>query len=54
MGTEREATPEGQVVYPSLVGGTNWQSPSYDAASGTYYLMTSEAGQKSISDARRI
>jgi alcohol dehydrogenase (cytochrome c) len=43
-----KATPEGQIVYPSLVGGTNWQSPSYDAASGTYYLMTSEAGQKFI------
>jgi len=41
-----KATPEGTVVYPSLVGGTNWQSPSYDAASGTLYLMTSEAGQR--------
>ena len=41
-----KATPEGTVVYPSLVGGTNWQSPSYDAASGTFYLMTSEAGQR--------
>jgi len=41
-----KATPDGAVVYPSLVGGTNWQSPSYDAASGTFYLMTSEAGQR--------
>lgn len=42
------ATPEGQLVYPSLVGGTNWQSPSYDAGSGTFYLMTAEAGQKFV------
>ncbi|MFN0104196.1 MAG: PQQ-dependent dehydrogenase, methanol/ethanol family [Bryobacteraceae bacterium] len=41
-----KATPEGTVVYPSLVGGTNWQSPSYDASSETFYLMTSEAGQR--------
>lgn len=40
------ATPEGTVVYPSLVGGTNWQSPSYDATSGTFYLMSAEAGQR--------
>jgi alcohol dehydrogenase (cytochrome c) len=40
------ATPDGTVVYPSLVGGTNWQSPSYDAAKGVLYLMTAEAGQR--------
>jgi alcohol dehydrogenase (cytochrome c) len=40
------ATVEGTVVYPSLVGGTNWQSPSYEASSGTLYLMTAEAGQR--------
>jgi len=42
------ATPDGQVVFPSLVGGTNWQSPSYEAATGTFFLMTSEAGQRFI------
>ncbi len=41
-----QATIEGTVVYPSLVGGTNWQSPSYDTASGTFYLMTAQAGQR--------
>lgn len=41
-----KATVDGAVVYPSLVGGTNWQSPSYDAGSGLFYLMTSEAGQR--------
>ena len=40
------ATPEGTLVYPSMGGGTNWQSPSYDASSGTFYMMTSEAGQR--------
>jgi len=43
-----KATPEGTIVYPSLVGGTNWQSPSYDPKAGMFYLMTSEAGQKFV------
>lgn len=43
---DARATPEGTLVYPSLGGATNWQSPSYDASSGTFYLMTSEAGQR--------
>ncbi|HZQ45879.1 MAG TPA: PQQ-binding-like beta-propeller repeat protein, partial [Verrucomicrobiae bacterium] len=31
------ATPEGQVVFPSI-GGTNFQAPSYDAKTKTLYL----------------
>ncbi len=40
---EAEASPEGVMVYPG-VGGTNWQAPSYDAATGTMYLAFSEGG----------
>jgi alcohol dehydrogenase (cytochrome c) len=40
---EAEASPEGVMVYPGI-GGTNWQAPSYDAATGTMYLAFSDAG----------
>ena len=36
----------GTVVYPSLGGGTNWQSPSYDASSGWLYLSYAEMGNR--------
>ncbi|MFN0086875.1 MAG: PQQ-dependent dehydrogenase, methanol/ethanol family [Blastocatellia bacterium] len=42
------ATPEGNVVFPSLVGGTNWQAPSYDPASGWMYLFFSESGNRYV------
>jgi len=34
------------LIYPSLVGGTNFQSPSYSALTGLFYLSFSEAGQQ--------
>jgi PQQ-dependent dehydrogenase (methanol/ethanol family) len=41
------SNPEGTFfVYPNLVGGTNWQSPSYSALTGWFYLEFSEAGQQ--------
>jgi alcohol dehydrogenase (cytochrome c) len=41
------ASPEGSIpVYPSLGGGTNFQSPSYDAATGWLLLEYQEAGQQ--------
>ncbi len=43
-----DSTPEGADVYPSLGGGTNWQSPSYDTSSGVLYLSYMEAGNKYI------
>jgi alcohol dehydrogenase (cytochrome c) len=42
------ATPEGNVVYPSLVGGTNWQAPSFDPASNWLYLVFAESGNRYI------
>jgi alcohol dehydrogenase (cytochrome c) len=42
------ATPEGQVVYPSLVGGTNWQAPSFDPASNQLFLMFNESGNRYV------
>ena len=41
------ASPEGTfMVYPTLVGGTNWQSPSYSALTGWFYLEFAEGGQQ--------
>ena len=41
------ASPEGTfLVYPTLVGGTNWQSPSYSALTGWFYLEFAEGGQQ--------
>ncbi|HEY0263926.1 MAG TPA: PQQ-dependent dehydrogenase, methanol/ethanol family [Granulicella sp.] len=33
------ANAEGVVVFPSLIGGANWQNPSFDPASATMYLI---------------
>ena len=40
----KEPTYEGTLVYPSLVGATNWQSPSYDPATGWFIFTYKEAG----------
>jgi PQQ-dependent dehydrogenase (methanol/ethanol family) len=41
---------EGSVlVYPTLVGGTNFQAPSYSAATGLLYLQYAEAGAQFVS-----
>ena len=45
MAPNSQASTEGAVVYPSLGGGTNWQSPSYDPTRGWLYLATNDAGQ---------
>ena len=45
---ESDSTPEGRVVYPTLVGGTNWQSPSYDASSGLMYVVYNDGAQRFI------
>lgn len=42
------ATPEGQVVYPSLVGGTNWQAPSFDPTSHQLFLVFNESGNRYV------
>ena len=42
-----QASPERSIpVFPSLVGGTNFQSPSYDPATGWLILEYQEAGQR--------
>jgi PQQ-dependent dehydrogenase (methanol/ethanol family) len=41
------SSPEGTfLVYPTLIGGTNWQSPSYSALTGWFYLEYAEGGQQ--------
>jgi alcohol dehydrogenase (cytochrome c) len=41
------SSPEGSyLIYPSLGGGTNWQSPSYSPATGWFYLSYQESGQQ--------
>ena len=42
------ATPEGNVVFPSLVGGTNWQAPSFDQSLNSLFLVFSESGNRYI------
>lgn len=44
------ATPEGNIVYPSLVGGTNWQAPSYDPSSNWMFLVFAESANRYIRD----
>jgi len=41
------------VVFPSLGGATNWQSPSFDDRTGTFYVVTSEAGQRYFIDEQK-
>jgi alcohol dehydrogenase (cytochrome c) len=36
-------------VYPSLVGGTNFQAPSYSPITGWFYLEYAESGQQFMS-----
>jgi alcohol dehydrogenase (cytochrome c) len=43
-----DSSPEGTVVYPSLVGGTNWQAPSYDPATGWLYVVAQESGNRYV------
>lgn len=37
-------TYEGNLVYPSLQGATNWYAPSYDPRSGTFFVPAREMG----------
>ncbi len=37
------------LVYPTLIGGTNYQAPSYSAVTGLFYLEYAESGQQYIS-----
>ena len=38
-----EATPKGTYVCPDAAGATNWASPSYDPATGLFYVAVREA-----------
>ena len=38
------STPEGSVVFPALVGGTNFQAPSYSAQTGWFYVAYHDGG----------
>jgi alcohol dehydrogenase (cytochrome c) len=39
-----DPTPEGVHVYPQVAGGTNWNSPSYDARRGLFFVPVREGG----------
>ena len=44
------SSPEGTfLVYPTLVGGTNYQPPSYSPVTGLFYLEYAEGGQQYVS-----
>ena len=37
-----KSSPQGTVVAPTLVGGANWQNPSYDAARSSLFVIAAE------------
>lgn len=39
-----DPTPEGNLVYPSLQGATNWPSPSFSPQTGLFYVPVREMG----------
>jgi alcohol dehydrogenase (cytochrome c) len=39
---DTDPSPQGNRVCPDVVGGTNWFAPSYDPATGLFYLIASE------------
>jgi alcohol dehydrogenase (cytochrome c) len=41
---ESESTPEGVLVYPALVGGSNFQAPSYSPQTGWLYFAYHDGG----------
>ncbi|MEO8097031.1 MAG: PQQ-dependent dehydrogenase, methanol/ethanol family [Acidobacteriota bacterium] len=42
------ASREGAEVFPSVVGGTNFQAPSYSPDTGLYYAQTIDFGQRYV------
>ena len=48
--TGSEPSAAGNVVAPSIGGGTNFQAPSYSPATGLMYLAYQEGGQRYISE----
>ncbi len=41
---DKEPTLEGNLVYPSLQGATNWNSPAYSPRTGLFYVPVREMG----------
>jgi PQQ-dependent dehydrogenase (methanol/ethanol family) len=39
-----QSSPKGNVISPILVGGSNWQNPSYDAANSMMYVVALDGG----------
>ena len=39
-----DPTPEGNLIYPSLQGSTNWPSPSFSPQTGLFYVPVREMG----------
>jgi len=39
-----KSSPEGVIVAPSLIGGANWQNPSYDAGRSMLFLIAHDGG----------
>ena len=44
LAPDTRSTPQGTVAYPSTGGGSNWQSPSYDAAHSMLYVVARDQG----------
>jgi alcohol dehydrogenase (cytochrome c) len=52
--TGSQPSAAGNVVAPSIGGGTNFQAPSYSPATGLMYLAYQEGGQRYISETPRF
>jgi glucose dehydrogenase len=40
-----KSSPEGTTVAPTLVGGANWQNPSFDPTRSTFYVIATDGSQ---------
>jgi alcohol dehydrogenase (cytochrome c) len=49
----KDPTPTGNVVCPGVRGATNWMSPSYNPATGLFYVVTLEQCNVFTSSARK-
>ena len=45
LNAETTLSTEGKLTWPSVIGATNWQSPTYSPRTGLFYVPTLEFGQ---------
>jgi PQQ-dependent dehydrogenase (methanol/ethanol family) len=50
----KEPSAQGTLVYPNLAGATNWQSPSFDPATGYFIFTYKEQGNIYVKEAQKF